>query len=273
MAAPHVAGAAARVLGAAPGTSPANVWATLSAAATNIDFAPGSGDPDKLLYVDPGLLITKSLPPRSVTVAASNGAANVSWLTPTSNGGSPITSYTARAYSQASGGSPVSTCTPSPATDLSCTISSLSNGTAFYVDVIATNQAIGASDPSSPRKAVTPINSDTIPGAPQSVAVTPGVGRITATWEAPASNGGNEITSYTARAWTAAGSGSIVRFCTPVPATSLSCSIEPLTNATTYYVDVIATNVRGPGTASSPRVSATPADVPGSGADNHSLRR
>jgi subtilisin family serine protease len=51
MAAPHVAGAAALVLGANPGWSPAQVRAALVDRATsNIVGSPGSGSPNKLLY-------------------------------------------------------------------------------------------------------------------------------------------------------------------------------------------------------------------------------
>ena len=52
MAAPHVAGAAARVLGARPGATPAQVWTTLSASATaNKITDPGPGSPDRLLHL------------------------------------------------------------------------------------------------------------------------------------------------------------------------------------------------------------------------------
>jgi titin len=72
-----------------------------------------------------------------------------SWTAPSSNGGSPITSYTVRWWNEASGGQAVLSCTTAA---LSC----LSNDpasflTEYYVDVVATN-AVGTGPP-SPRLA------------------------------------------------------------------------------------------------------------------------
>ena len=53
MASPHVAGAAALLLAAQPGASPAAVWSALDAASTKGAISECCGDPDKLLYVDP----------------------------------------------------------------------------------------------------------------------------------------------------------------------------------------------------------------------------
>lgn len=52
MAAPHVAGAAARILGARPAATPAQVWTTLSANATPGKITdPGPGSPNRLLHL------------------------------------------------------------------------------------------------------------------------------------------------------------------------------------------------------------------------------
>jgi hypothetical protein len=56
MASPHVAGAAARYLQANPSATPAQVTAAiLAAASTNRVINPGTGSPDRLLFVDPGV--------------------------------------------------------------------------------------------------------------------------------------------------------------------------------------------------------------------------
>jgi titin len=76
-------------------------------------------------------------------------------------------------------------------------------------------------------------------------------------WSAPASDGGDAISSYTA----SASDGSTTTTCEWTTG-SLGCRIEGLDNGTTYSVSVVATNAAGNGSASS-SVSATPYTVPG----------
>jgi len=86
---------------------------------------------------------TVPTPPSAPVFSASpaNGVMNVTWITPSSNGGMAITGYTATAT--ASGRS--YSCT---STSLKCTITGLTNGTTYSLSVIATN-AIGNSAPSN----------------------------------------------------------------------------------------------------------------------------
>ncbi len=250
MASPHVAGVAARLLGSNPTWTPAQVWTSINASATPVDFGlSAQGDPNKLLYADPGA-VTPVAPsaPTSVSAARGNASATVSWKAPSSPGSAPISAFTARAWTASSGGSsPVATCSSA---STSCAVTGLTNGLVYYVDVVATSSA-GTSPASSPRVSVTPA---TAPSAPTSVTATsPSSGAVKVAWRAPASNGGAALSSYTARVWSASTGGSkAVKACTT---TGLTCSMSGLSRKTTYYVDVVAANAVGTGSASAPRVS------------------
>ena len=195
---------------------------------------------------------TPPQPPTGVVAVASAGTLAVHWTAPADDGGSAVTGYTARAFTEASGGSIAGSCTAT--SEPSCTISGLTPGTGYQVAVTATN-ALGEG-PAGDRRA-----SIAAPSPPRSVSVTAGAGRITTAWVAPASDGGSTVTGYTARAWTAATGGSIARQCTAAGA-ALGCAITGLTNGVTYQVDVIAVNAAGPSTGSNPRVAGTPRSTP-----------
>lgn len=100
-----------------------------------------------------------------------------------------------------------------------------------------------------------------VPGAPTGVTGTAGDGRVTASWTAPADDGGATISGYTATASPGGAS------CTTV---TTSCEITGLTNGTPYTLTVTATNSAGTSpasTASSPLVPvAGSAPSGGSGA-------
>ncbi|MCX6507541.1 MAG: fibronectin type III domain-containing protein, partial [Actinobacteria bacterium] len=90
------------------------------------------------------------------------------------------------------------------------------------------------------------------PQPPANFTATPGNAQATISWTAPTNTGGSPITGYTATA--SAGGQS----CTTTTATS--CTISGLTNGTTYYVSVTATNAVG---ISDPSVVAvTPSSDP-----------
>jgi len=100
----------------------------------------------------------------------------------------------------------------------------------------------------------------TVPDAPTGVVVTRGNAQLTVSWTAPANTGGLALGTYRATAWNALTGGTTVATCS---ATATTCVITGLTNGTTYYVDVQASNLLGLGAASAPRVAGTPATTPG----------
>ena len=169
-----------------------------------------------------------------------NSQVSLAWTVPTSDGGSPITGYTATANQ---GGA---TCSTSGST--TCTISGLVNGTSYSFTVRATNSV--GTGPASNSLSESPR---TVPGAPSLNSVTPGGSQVSLVWTPPASNGGSAITGYTATA--------IPGGATCSTTGSTTCTVSGLTNGTSYAFTVAATNVAGTGPSSN-ALSATPRTVP-----------
>ncbi len=107
--------------------------------------------------------------PTGVTAAARNGAAVVSWVAPTVDGGSPITGYRVRYRTGSSG--PFNAIGCETTTMRSCVVPSLPNGTGHTFVVEALN-AEGASPQSAPTGSVTPSSGNPTIGTPNAVATT-----------------------------------------------------------------------------------------------------
>lgn len=90
------------------------------------------------------------------------------------------------------------------------------------------------------------------PGAPTSVTATAGNATATVSFAAPATNGGSAITGYTVVSSPAGGVDS------NAGSTGLSHAITGLTNGVSYTFTVVASNLAGPGAASSPSNSVVP---------------
>ena len=176
--------------------------------------------------------------PAAPTGVASNASVSLSWIAPLANG-SAISSYTVTS-------TPGSfTCTTA---STSCTVSNLSNGTAYTFTLTATNSA-GTSPSSSASAAFTPA---TVPSTPQAPTGVPGAAQVSLSWSAPASNGA-DISSYTVTSTP----GSFT--CT---SSSTSCVVSGLTNGVAYTFKVTATNSMGSSSASTSSASLTPVAVP-----------
>ena len=221
---------------------------TFKVAATN---GIGIGESEASLPVTPA---TTPSAPAAPSATRGNAKVTVTWVAP-ANGGSAITGYTVSTYA---GGTLVAgrTCSPTPATGLTCDVTGLTNGTAYTFKVKASNE-VGPGQDSAPSSAVTPIGAPAAPAAPS---VTRGDSKVTVTWVAPA-NGGSAITGYTVSTY-AGGTLVAGKTCSPTPATGLTCDVTGLTNGTAYTFKVKATNAINSSADSVASVEVTPATTP-----------
>lgn len=156
MAAPHVAGAAAIVLGTSHALTPTQVSsAVVSNATTNVIKNSSTGTPNRLVFspsVTTAPVLTAPAAPSNVTAVAVKGrAATVKW-TQGNNGGSVLTKQTVYVYN---GTTLVSTITVG-ATVSSTKVSGLTAGKSYKFAVSATN-ALGTSPLSSQSNAITAV--------------------------------------------------------------------------------------------------------------------
>ena len=181
------------------------------------------------------------------SLTAGNTTVNVTWSAPSSNGGSPLTSYTVYVNN-------VATITNINPANTSQLVSGLSNGTSYSFKVTATN-VIGEGPASSSSNA-TPY---TTPGAPTIGTVTPGNTAVVVNWTTPANNGGSTIDYYNVYAYYYP-SLSFVTVRSPV--SSSPYNFTGLVNGTAYVFAVSAHNAAGSGPQSSNSTNVTPATVP-----------
>ncbi|PPK92476.1 fibronectin type III domain protein [Kineococcus xinjiangensis] len=196
-------------------------------------------------YVSADSTVTVPGAATSVAARAGNASATLTWTAPVSTGGSPIREYRIRRYDGTS--ATVQATATVPATAVSFTATGLTNGRAYTFDVVAVN-AVGAGEASVRSNAVTPA---TTPGAPVIGTAHSGVwgGSIvaTATWSAPATNGGSPVTGYRVTAYRIGWYGEVLQTVVHpnlVPASSTSLTM-PLPQVGTYRFRVQAVNAVG----------------------------
>ena len=192
--------------------------------------------------------------PGSLTLTPENLQLGVSWSAPTDNGGNAISGYKVE-YRAGTSGTWLDFA--HSGTGTSTTITGLTNGTLYQVQVAAINAA-GTGTYTTP-VSETP---STQPGAPTALTLTPDNTQISASWTAPSSNGGSPITGYDLE-YRLGESGDFTDVAGTQTSTDTSAVISSLTNGQSYQVRVAAINARGTGPFTDPPDAATPSTTPG----------
>lgn len=191
--------------------------------------AVGRSAPSSVVEVTPR---TVASAPQRVTVTPGKAAVTVSWSAPVDDGGAAVTAYVVQYSTNGTTWKTASSTVKPSAT--SYTISKLTNGTRYYVRVIAVN-AVGK----SPASAKVSTKPRTVPSKP-AVSGTAAAGKVTIRWTAPSSNGA-AITGYVVQRY----SGGTWRTVATVGASARSRTITGLANGTSYRFRVAATNAVG----------------------------
>ena len=148
-----------------------NYWGTTDPSVVRTMVADGNSSIDRLGAIPinpilsaipsevPALPFSPPAPPSAPSGTRGSGQVTVTWSAPKDDGGSPITTYQVRSEPASSG------CVTGGT--LTCTVTGLTNGTAYTFSVVATNE-IGTSEPSAASEPITPAG---VPLAPQVVRV------------------------------------------------------------------------------------------------------
>ena len=187
---------------------------------------------------NPGTIQVPAVP-TGLTATAGNGQVALSW-----SASSGATSYTVKRATSAGG--PYTNIANVSAT--SYTDTSVTNGTTYYYVVSASNSAGGSANSSQASATPSGIQVPQVPAVPTGLTATAGNGQVALSWNASSGASG-----YTVKRSTTAGGP----YTNVANVSGSSYTDSAVTNGTTYYYVVSASNSAGGG-ANSSQVSATP---------------
>jgi fibronectin type 3 domain-containing protein len=224
---------------------------SLCNAGPGYDEVTGLGSPQAnniIPYISLPATPTAPSAPQNLQATAGNAQVSLSWTTPSSDGGSAITSYTINRGTSQGGEAFLASVSGST---LSYTDNAVSNGVTYYYTVTATNYA--GTSPSSNEVSATPTGPATAPSAPQNLQATAGNAQVSLSWQAPSSDGGSAINNYNIYRSTSTGTETLLTTVGNV----LTYTDTGLINGQQYFYKVSAVNGVGEGSQSS-EASATP---------------
>ena len=194
--------------------------------------------------------------PSIVSVSAGNANATIGFTAPGFTGGAALSAYTIIATPTSGTAVTDTTCTASP-----CTITGLTNGTAYTLTITANNTA-GAGPASTASPAVTPATRAT---AVTTLSATPGNGTLRVTWGAPADFGGGTFTRYELRIAADGDAMPADASATVNSSTTGSYTFTGLNNGTGYNVEIVTITSANQTaiTGNTASLSSVPVSVPG----------
>jgi hypothetical protein len=196
-------------------------------------------------------------PPLNITGNISNNQINLSWNSPTSNGGKDISNYLVE-YKKISENEWTPYTDYIVSTNTFKNISGLLIGVQYKFRIKAVN-SIGPSNPSNESNSYKPI---TYPEKPTSILAIPNNSSISLTWNEPSNIGGDEIINYLIKySSNPVNESSWVNFIKQ-ESSDRNVSVPGLVNGTGYSFKVAAVNSLGEGEYSSQTSVVTPADKP-----------
>ncbi|MDQ2838125.1 MAG: fibronectin type III domain-containing protein [Actinomycetota bacterium] len=212
--------------------------------------------PDGSLYMTDSSQILKLNPysapsaPKNLSTTAGDGSIDLTFDVPDNSGGAAISGYEV----SSDGGNSWATATTTGSGPFTTTVSGLTNGTSYALQVRADNSigngTVATADPTIP---------DVAPAAPTDLTATAnGAGSIDLSFTAPVANDGSAITGYQE---STDGGAHFAPLTVDDSATPITATVSGLTHGTTYAVQVRAVNAGGPGAAATAN-DADPTDVP-----------
>lgn len=202
--------------------------------------------------------------PTNLNAVGQVGAIVLTWNAPGNVGSGVINYLIFRATT--SGGQGTTPLATVSGGQLTYTDSSAVVGTPYFYKVKASN-SFGDSAFSNEDSATATEQPSGTPSYPQNLVATPGEGKVTLTWQAPADDGGSDITGY--EVYRRQGEGAASKIGT-VGASTLTYEDTTGTAGTTYTYFVVATNANGAGTQSA-TVNAASQETGGDGGTDNTM--